>query len=61
MKSKDKIILDKILNYKSYIMPSGGVTISGGEPLIQLKPLINLFKKLKFYGIHTAIDTSRYG
>lgn len=54
-------IINKILNYKNYIMPTGGVTVSGGEPLIQLKPLINLFKKLKSYGIHTAIDTSRYG
>ena len=42
-------------------MPTGGVTVSGGEPLIQVKSLINLFKKLKSYGIHTAIDTSRYG
>lgn len=51
-------LVDKILNYKEYICPSGGVTISGGEPLIQVKPLINLFKKLKSYGINTAIDTS---
>ncbi len=53
-------IVNKILNYKNYICPSGGVTISGGEPLIQAKALTNLFKKLKSYGINTAIDTSRH-
>jgi pyruvate formate lyase activating enzyme len=51
-------ILEKILRYKNYIMPNGGVTISGGEPLLQAKFLIELFTKLKEYGIHTCIDTS---
>lgn len=53
-------IVNKILNYKNYICPSGGVTISGGEPLVQAKALINLFKILKSHNIHIAIDTSRY-
>ena len=39
-------------------MPNGGVTISGGEPLLQAKFLIELFTKLKKYNIHTCIDTS---
>ncbi len=39
-------------------MPDGGVTVSGGEPLIQAESLITLFKELKKYNIHTAIDTS---
>lgn len=52
-------ILNKIERYRNYIIPSGGgVTISGGEPLIQTPFLINLFKKLKQRGIPTAIDTS---
>ncbi len=52
-------IVQKILKYQSYIKPSGGgVTVSGGEPLLQAKSLIALFKELKKYGIHTAIDTS---
>lgn len=51
-------ITEKILNYKNYIMTNGGVTVSGGEPILQVKFLINLFKELKKYGIHTAIDTS---
>ncbi len=52
-------LLDKIERYKSYILPSGGgVTVTGGEPLLQCKFLINLFKELKNRKIPTAIDTS---
>ena len=51
-------ILDKIENYKNYIMPNGGVTVTGGEPLLQVHFLIELFKKLKEKNIHTCIDTS---
>ena len=51
-------IVEKILRYKNYIMPNGGVTISGGEPLLQAKFLIQLFTELKKYNIHTCIDTS---
>ena len=36
----------------------GGITVSGGEPLLQFEFLIELFKKLKAKGIHTCIDTS---
>ena len=51
-------LIKKILRYKNYIMPNGGVTISGGEPLLQAKFLIELFTELKKYNIHTCIDTS---
>ena len=51
-------LFDNILKYKSYIMPNGGFTASGGEPLLQPYFLISLFKKLKEANIHTAIDTS---
>ena len=40
-------IVEKILRYKNYITPNGGVTISGGEPLLQAPFLIELFEKLK--------------
>lgn len=57
-KSLDEI-LEKILRYKVYFESSnGGVTVTGGEPLLQVKFLIELFKKLKKEGIHTCIDTS---
>ena len=55
--SSDELV-EKILRYKNYIMPNGGITISGGEPLLQAKFLIELFTKLKKYNIHTCIDTS---
>lgn len=52
-------VLNKILKYKNYIKASdGGVTISGGEPLIQPDFLIELFTKLHEHGISTCIDTS---
>ena len=56
-KSLDEIF-SKIIRYKSYICPDGGVTVSGGEPLLQVEFLIQLFKKLKMEKIHTCIDTS---
>ena len=52
-------LYDKILHYKNYMIASGGgVTVSGGEPLLHMQFLIELFKKLKSQNIHTAIDTS---
>ena len=52
-------LLEEILRYEDYFFRSGGgVTISGGEPLLQLDFLIELFRKLKNHNIHTAIDTS---
>lgn len=52
-------LLNKILKYKNYFLSSGGgVTVSGGEPLLQYKFLIELFTLLKKENIHTAIDTS---
>lgn len=51
---------EKILRYKNYIK-NGGVTCTGGEPLLQVEFLIELFKKLKKENIHTCIDTSRNG
>lgn len=56
-KSLDEIY-NKIINYKNYIYPNGGVTVTGGEPLLQVHFLISLFEKLKNDRIHTCIDTS---
>lgn len=58
--SVDEVVSD-ILKYKSFYENSnGGVTISGGEPLLQIPFLLELFKKLKAYNIHTTIDTCGY-
>ena len=52
-------IFNKIIRYKNYFLTSnGGVTVSGGEPLLQPDFLIELFTKLKQAGIRTALDTS---
>lgn len=55
--SLDELLIN-IEKYKSYIMPNGGVTVTGGEPLLQPYFLVSLFKELKKRNIHTAIDTS---
>ncbi len=52
--------LIKQINDYSLFLTSGGVTISGGEPLLYAKELTYLFKKLKEQNIHTCIDTSGF-
>ena len=37
---------------------TGGITVSGGEPMLQLDFLIELFRLAKEQGIHTCLDTS---
>ncbi len=52
-------LVKEILKYKSYMDSSGGgVTVSGGEPLLQTDFICALFRELKKYNIHTAIDTA---
>ena len=52
-------LISEIKKYIPYITPSGGgVTVSGGEPLLQAKFVSNLFKKLREEKIHTALDTA---
>ncbi len=56
--SADELV-NEILRYKSYMDNSGGgVTVSGGEPLLQAEFVTELFKKLKKLNIHTALDTA---
>ncbi len=66
MFSRDHIspeeVLKTSLRYKPYYNSSGGgVTFSGGEPLLQGEFLVETLKLLKEAGINTAIDTSGYG
>lgn len=51
-------LINKALRYKTYWGKEGGITVSGGEPLLQIDFLIDFFKKAKKKGIHTAIDTA---
>lgn len=51
-------IEDRMDRMKNYFGDKGGITVSGGEPLLQRKKLITLFKDLKKSGFHTCIDTN---
>lgn len=54
-------IIEKILRCKPFIDASGGgVTVSGGEALLQPEFVYELFTKLHEHGIHTCIDTSGF-
>ena len=53
-------LLNKILRYKNYYT-KGGVTFSGGEPLMQKEFLIDILKKCQENNLHTAIDTAGVG
>ena len=52
-------IMDDLLSYLPFFEASGGgITVSGGEALLQLDFLIALFKECKKNGIHTTLDSS---
>lgn len=52
-------LINDIKKYKTYMKNSGGgVTVSGGEPLLQAKFITELFKELKKLGYNTCLDTS---
>ena len=60
-------VLAKALRYREYWgeppsqssgVPSGGITVSGGEPLLQLEFLTELFEKAREKGVNTCIDTA---
>jgi len=54
-------VMTEIKKYRNFIDSSnGGVTVSGGEPLIQTEFVKQLFIKCKEEGIHTTVDTSGY-
>ncbi len=57
MRSADEI-LDFAERYRGYWGEEGGITVSGGEPLLQIDFLLELFRKAKERGINTCIDTA---
>ncbi|MHA1121371.1 MAG: glycyl-radical enzyme activating protein [Candidatus Heimdallarchaeota archaeon] len=56
--SLDEIIEEIMKDQVFYEISSGGVTFSGGEPLLQSNFLLSLLKKSKELGLHTTLDTS---
>ncbi|WP_066507073.1 pyruvate formate-lyase-activating protein [Abyssisolibacter fermentans] len=57
-----KELLQKALRFKPYFEKSGGgITCSGGDPLLQPEFLIKFLKLCKEHGLNTAVDTSGFG
>ncbi len=55
-----KDLFDMAYRYKNYWKEGGGITVSGGEPLLQMEFVTELFRLAKEKGVHTALDTSGY-
>ncbi|KFF61009.1 pyruvate formate lyase-activating protein [Cryobacterium sp. MLB-32] len=54
-------IMDRIRRYqRAFVVTGGGVTVSGGEPLMQSAFVGRIFAECRRLGIHTALDTSGY-
>jgi pyruvate formate lyase activating enzyme len=59
--ASSEALLEEIADYKPYLQQSkGGVTISGGEPLVQPAFAEALLKGCQALGLHTALDTSGF-
>lgn len=56
LKTADEL-LEQALRFRSYWGNKGGITVSGGEPLLQIDFLTELFQKAKAAGVHTTLDT----
>lgn len=54
-------LVEKILKNKEYFGKTGGVTFSGGEPLLHSDFIIEVSKELKKHNIHIALDTAGVG
>ena len=67
LNSKDAVeitpqeLVEKIEKYKNYYGKDGGVTFSGGEPLLQPEFLLECLKLCKEKNIHTCLDTAGFG
>lgn len=51
-------LFDKAWRYRAYWKGNGGITVSGGEPLLQTEFLTEFFSMAKNRGVNTAIDTA---
>lgn len=53
-----KELFDKAYRYRNYWKDNGGITVSGGEPLLQMEFVAAFFSLAKQKGISTALDTA---
>ncbi len=51
-------IVERVVRYREYFGKEGGITVSGGEPLLQAEFVYELFKLCHKNGINTCLDTS---
>ena len=51
-------VLKTAMRYKAYWKQTGGITVSGGEALLQIDFVTELFKFAKEKGVNTCLDTS---
>lgn len=51
-------VFEKLERFRPYFGKNGGVTVSGGEALMQPEFVTDLFERCRRAGIHTALDTS---
>ena len=51
-------LFKRVYRYKNYWGKDGGITVSGGEPLLQIEFVTEFFRIAKENGVHTALDTS---
>ena len=51
-------VASRVVRYKNYFGDKGGITVSGGEPLLQMDFVTELFRTLKAQGINTCADTT---
>jgi pyruvate formate lyase activating enzyme len=58
MEVQSEDIVEKVLRFKPFYGQQGGVTLSGGEPLLQPDFAASILKECKEKGLHTAVDTS---
>ena len=53
-----KDLFNRVYRYRTYWKNNGGITVSGGEPLLQIDFLLEFFALAKAKGIHTTLDTA---
>ena len=51
-------LFQKLYRFKPYWKNKGGITVSGGEAMLQMEFVTELFSIAKEHGVHTALDTS---
>lgn len=51
-------VIERVVRYREYFGKNGGITVSGGEPLLQAEFVYELFKLCRKNGINTCLDTS---